>query len=71
MICDVNGDGRIEYSEFAPMGADVIHTMRMRQQAAAQTSALELKATYLCLTLLFSMEVVYYQLLRGQQFKLF
>jgi len=43
-LCDMNGDGRIEYAEFAPLGADVIQTMRLRVQAQAQTKAIELHA---------------------------
>ena len=31
MIADANGDGKMEYAEFAPLGADVIQTMRMRK----------------------------------------
>ena len=36
MLADANGDGRIEYAEFAPLGADVIQTMRMRKLAAEE-----------------------------------
>ena len=41
MMADANGDGKIEYSEFAPLGADVIQTMRMRKAAAAENALKE------------------------------
>ena len=44
MLCDVNDDGRIEYSEFTAFGADVIQTMRMRKLNADETAVLEAKA---------------------------
>ena len=31
VLADANGDGKIEYAEFAPLGADIIHMMRIRQ----------------------------------------
>jgi hypothetical protein len=36
MLADANGDGKIEYAEFAPLGADIIQTMRLRQLNAAE-----------------------------------
>ena len=41
MLADANGDGRIEYSEFAPLGADVIQTMRMRKLQAQENELKE------------------------------
>lgn len=36
VLADANGDGRIEYAEFAPLGADVIQTMRLRKLNAEE-----------------------------------
>lgn len=44
MLCDVNGDGRIEYAEFAPIGADVIQTMRMRKLNQDEGAVLDAQA---------------------------
>lgn len=40
-FADANGDGKIEYHEFAPVGADIVQTMRLRQLHAAETEVLE------------------------------
>lgn len=37
-MADVNVDGLISYTEFIPVGADIIQTMRMRKLHAATMS---------------------------------
>jgi len=44
MFADLNGDGKIEYAEFASIGADVIQTMRLRKENSAEEAAIDAKA---------------------------
>lgn len=44
MIADANGDGKMEYAEFAPLGADVIQTMRMRKLNQEENEFIESSA---------------------------
>jgi len=41
VLADANGDGKIEYAEFAPLGADIIQTMRLRKLNEAEQRLLE------------------------------
>jgi len=43
-IADANGDGKIEYAEFAPLGADIVQTMRARHLNEAEQVGAEAQA---------------------------
>ena len=44
VLADANGDGKIEYAEFAPLGADIIQTMRLRKLNQAEQALAEEEA---------------------------
>ncbi len=40
VLADLNGDGRVEYAEFAPIGADIIQTMRLRKEVTGERAVM-------------------------------